>query len=174
MRSSASSRRWLRLESAVWYGAARSACIKPKIDRKKPSVHRVVGELERHAASLDERALVRRPILDAVFGCVLRMYLRIHSIIVRQLRWAIPASRQDVHQRREPGGSLSCETGALVRIDLTTYNDGNGLAVRDGHAAAAPLSTWSPDRWGLRRLTLVGDMEMGRRESGGLVCRSLW
>ena len=39
-RSSARSRRRLRLESVVWSGAARPACIKPKIDRKKPSVWR--------------------------------------------------------------------------------------------------------------------------------------
>ena len=46
---------------------------------------------ECNVASLDKRALVRRPISDAVFGLVLPMYPRIRSKIVRQLPWMTPA-----------------------------------------------------------------------------------
>ncbi len=67
--------------------------------RRSPRGPRVGRKPQRHVASLHERALVRRPIPDAVFRLVLRMNPRLHGEIVRHE----PSTRPG--HRRSPTGA---------------------------------------------------------------------
>ena len=119
-----------------------------------PGGNRVRGEPERHVASLDERALVLRPVRDVVLRLVLGMHSRFHAEIVLFR----PSERPTISTAHAGGAAFThqrlYEQGGR---NPPSWNDPGTVDPRFQYAA---ITRWQPtvQFWDQRRVEESGDL----------------